>query len=125
MMRVSFLVRHRRALAGTAVLLVILLGALVREPVFQGSLVSEMSPDLPELVAAQRIRDARAGRETSVIMIRPAADASIRETLDALEQIHAALLDIEDSDVRSILPTRHLLFAYGLDDDALSALMTG
>ena len=121
----NWLVRHRAPAAVAAIVASALLALLVREPVFEGSLVREMSPDLPELVAARTIAAARDGRESSVIIVSPADGTSIRETFEAIELMQAALgLVIDDVGFRSILAVREQLFFFDLDPDSpVSALL--
>lgn len=114
----SLLVRHRVPAAALALLLTALMAALVREPVFEGSLVREMSPDLPELVAARTLADARGRRETSVVIVRPDEGASIESVFDALGLMQASLgVAIDGLDFRSILAVREQLFFFDLAPD--------
>ena len=115
----KWLVRHRVPAAMVALVISAVLALLVREPVFEGSLVREMSPDLPELVSARKIAAARDGRESSVIILSPADGATIQDVFEAIGSMQAALgIAIADVEFRSILAVRDQLFFFDLGPDS-------
>ena len=112
------LVRRRWPAAIAALILVTVLAVTIREPVFEGSIVREMSQDLPELVDSRTIANARGNVESSIIILTAAPQATIRDVFAELEILEFSLAaSIPGATTRSPRQFDAQLFLMGLELD--------
>jgi predicted RND superfamily exporter protein len=104
-----------RAAAIVSLLLLVVVGGSIREPIIEGSMVDQLSGSNAQLEVARRIV-AASGDETMVAIIMDPADVSIGEIFADLSALRGRLLSLDDRiRIRSIDDAADQMFAYDLE----------